>query len=175
VSKPGPKGITKKMVLLALEANGGMITQSARALGIARQSLAERIAKHQIDLAPYQEDRLEQLKDGVEGGFHKLLADFSRAPGQETWEQARYFLDNKARDRGYGQRMEITGRNGGPIEVASPAEYEAFLRGLTSEQRAQFEASTAPLPDAAGAPGDGPHPPVSPDEPSGGGSDPTEA
>lgn len=121
--------LTKKIVLEALEKNGGLRTQAAIELGVTGQALDYWMRK-EPDLANARQAALEKLKDVAEAHLFKAVMS-----GDKHWTQ--YFLDHHARDRGYGQKLQLTGKNDAPL--FDPQAFAAFLEGLSDEQRQAFD------------------------------------
>lgn len=121
--------LTKALVREALEKNGGLRTQAANALGVTPAAVSHWLKKHP-DLAKVREDNLAQLTDVAEGNLFKAIQ-----AGDMKWTQ--YFLDHHARGRGYGQKLQLTGKNDAPL--FDPAGMAQFLGGLTDEQRKAFD------------------------------------
>lgn len=121
--------LTKKIVLEALEKNGGLRTQAANELGVTGPALDYWFKKHP-DLLDARMAALEKLKDVAEGNLFKAVM-----AGDKHWTQ--YFLDHHARDRGYGQKLQLTGKNDAPL--FDPAAFAAFLEGLDDDQRRAFD------------------------------------
>lgn len=121
--------LTKALVLAALEKSGGLRTQAANELGVTGSALDYWFKKHP-DLAAARIAALETLKDVAEGNLFKAVMK-----GDKHWTQ--YFLDHHARDRGYGVKLQLTGKNDAPL--FDTAGLAAFLAGLTDEQRRAFD------------------------------------
>lgn len=116
--------LTVAKVKEALQAAGGIKTVAARSLNCHRATLYRFLAAHPT-VAEFLEDIDEEIKDLAEG---KLLQLIKAGDGQAI----RFYLERKARDRGYGHKVEATGPNGGPIEVAQKLD----LSGLSDEDLA---------------------------------------
>lgn len=103
--------VTDTAIAVALGKSGGVLYGAAKALGITRQSLSERIANCEELQAAYKE-AVEQTSDMIET---KLLTAAKKGAG---WA-VRLYLTNKCRDRGYGQKIEISGslHNTGEVHV----------------------------------------------------------
>ncbi len=99
---------TAKQVAQALLDANGILAQAAKNLGCTRQTVYNYINKHETVKAAYEEAN-ETTIDFVES---KLM------------EQVRvgnitaiiFFLKTKGRNRGYVERQEVTGKDGGPVE-----------------------------------------------------------
>lgn len=113
--------LTVAKVKEALQAAGGIKTVASRTLKCHRATLYRFLAAHP-SVAEFLEDIDEELKDLAEGKLLQLI----RAGDPQT---IRWYLERKGRDRGYGQRVEATGPDGGPIVVAQKLD----LSGLSDE------------------------------------------
>lgn len=121
--------LTKAQVRAALEKNGGLPTQAAMELGCDPSNVHYWIKRHP-DLAALKAVAIEKLKDAAEGQLFKAVMR-----GDMKWVQ--YFLDHHARDRGYGAKLQLTGKNDAPL--FDPAAMAQFIGSLTDEQRAAFD------------------------------------
>jgi len=121
--------LTKARVLEALTKNGGLRTQAAMQLEVTPQALDYWLRKHP-DLQDLRAGALSKLKDIAEGNLFQAVMN-----GDMKWTQ--YFLDHHARDRGYGAKLQLTGKNDAPL--FDPAALAQFIGGLTDEQRAAFD------------------------------------
>lgn len=97
-------------VIAAIQSSQGLIAGAARRLGVPRRTLQGWIAARP-DLQAEVSDQRETLLDRLEG------VAFNRAIEEQDGEMTRYLLRTVGRARGYGDRTEITGADGGPIEV----------------------------------------------------------
>lgn len=105
--------IKKAAMLEALEKSLGVVTTAAKAAGIDRDT-------HRLwlkDDAEYKA-KVEELSDVAldfaESQLHKQILN-----GEVT--STIFFLKTKGKQRGYVERQEHTGADGGPIEHALPA------------------------------------------------------
>jgi len=105
----GRRLLTVERVREALEQVGGIRTAAAHALGVNRATLYAFFREHP-ELKTVALDVEEQTKDLAEGQVLKAL----KAADMQT---VRWYLDRKARDRGYGHRQEVTGPEGGAIPI----------------------------------------------------------
>lgn len=121
--------LTKALVLEALTKNGGLRTQAAMQLDVTPQALDYWLRKHP-DLQDFRAGALDKLKDIAEGKLFTAVVN-----GDMKWVQ--YFLDHHARDRGYGAKLQLTGKNDAPL--FDPAALAQFLGSLTDDQRAAFD------------------------------------
>jgi hypothetical protein len=101
--------LTDDRVLEAMQQMAGVREAAAQMLGVSRVTLWRYInANPQIHEAIREID--ESTKDLAEA---KVIELIKAADGQTV----RWYLDRKAKDRGYGHTSEISGPKGGPIPV----------------------------------------------------------
>lgn len=127
--------LTKALVKEALEKNGGLLTQAASALGVVPSAVSYWLKKHP-DLEAIRGESIGLLTDVAEGHLFKAVQK-----GDMKWVQ--YFLDHHARGRGYGAKLQLTGRNDAPL--FDPAGMAQFLANLTDEQRKAFDTLRTPI------------------------------
>lgn len=105
-----PEKFTAEQAAEALMRSGGVVAAAARALGVTRSTLHSYINKYATVRAAYEEANETNL-DIAEG---KLLEQVRAGDPK----QIRFYLRTKGRSRGYGDRLEMTGPNGGPVQMA---------------------------------------------------------
>jgi hypothetical protein len=112
--------LTDKEFWDILRANAGLYARTARAIekqfGIeyTRQSVKERAEKNKELLADIEEENI----DIAEEALHSLM----RSKNERIRMQAvQLVLKTKGKQRGYVERQELTGADGGPIQTALPA------------------------------------------------------
>lgn len=98
---------TDAQIITALQASAGIMTAAARALGMERSSLWRRISKSAKLTAVLQEVR-ESVLDLAESSLLKALQR------GDAWATC-FYLKCLGKQRGYVERQELTGANGGPI------------------------------------------------------------
>jgi hypothetical protein len=110
-------------VIEAIRGAQGLIAGAARKLGVPRRTLQGWIAARehlQAELA----DQREVLKDRLEAvGFNLAIEEANPTV-------LMYLLRTVCRDRGYTERQEITGADGGPLEIDVGAALAAALARL---------------------------------------------
>lgn len=93
--KRGPKGMTLERVIDALKKANGNMSLAARSLQLDRSTI-----KHYVDTYPAAKEAHDEaaahISDIAEG--HLVSAVI-----KGNLDQVRYWLENKARDRGYGR------------------------------------------------------------------------
>lgn len=98
----------------ALHAAHGLVASAARMLSttkrkITRQGVQKYIDKSEHLKAVLHEER-ETLKDFAEGELYKLMKNGDKAA-------IMFFLKCQAKERGYIERQEFTGRDGSPLSA----------------------------------------------------------
>lgn len=115
----------------ALEASRGTVAIAAQALGIHRNTLHRWLkgeGRDDLDLTrldDYLDHQRELLLDHVE---QQLYA----AALKGSVDAQKFILGTRGKSRGYSLRTEITGANGGPIEVRAltPADADEIARAV---------------------------------------------
>lgn len=148
---------TVAQFMAALPGSGGIISTIAQRVGCTWQTAQNYIKRHSTLQAAYTAER-EKLLDTAEGvvsgniafAMRKLQEQQTRAQQAKegevvTWEQvdsddAKWVLGRLGKHRGYAERHEISGPEGGPIvakqEPFNFADYErefCKLHGLPDE------------------------------------------
>ena len=105
------KGLTAEQVIEALKKANGNMALAARSLGVDRTLITYYCREYPTVKAAHDE-AAAYVSDIAEG--HLVSAVM-----KGNLDQVRYWLENKARDRGYGRNhsLEITGKDGGPIQT----------------------------------------------------------
>ena len=118
--------LTEKNVKEALERCVGNLSAAARALGVARSSVAEYIARRP-NLVALRLDLKEARIDNAESSL-----DLAVAKG-EGWAVC-FLLKTQGQDRGYieKQKHEHTGPNGLPIQTESKHEHKIDPRAFAA-------------------------------------------
>jgi hypothetical protein len=104
------KSTTPQQYAQALRETFGNISMAARKLGVDRKAVQYAIEKHPV-VKEAHDEAAEQITDIAEG---HLVA----AVRKGDMKQVQYWLENKARHRGYGSvyvHNTHSGPNGGPI------------------------------------------------------------
>jgi len=86
----------------------GIVSKAAESLGVQRKNLSAFITRH--DLRTVTDEARHEIKDVLESGF------FAAIRNQEPWA-IKFGLTTLCKDRGYVERIEQTGAEGGPVEV----------------------------------------------------------
>ena len=112
----------------ALRRQKGIIAAAAKNLGIARETLQRKVGKHPR-LRKACDEALEEMKDLAEGKLYQNIMD-----GKES--SIHYFLRTQAKDRGYTERSEVTGKDGGAIVYEDTArEFDSRMARLIERAR----------------------------------------
>src|SRR5271166_3797306 len=98
------KGVEEKL----REFNGNMAAV-ARFFGVSRVAVWKYVNKRP-SLQEVARDCLETMKDNAESSLHRALL------AGEAWAVC-FFLKTRAKDRGYIERQEVTGKDGGAQEI----------------------------------------------------------
>ena len=104
-------GVSVKALEKAIAEHRGNITRVALAVELSRKSVYARINASPALQEAMAEAR-ETLIDLVEGGLYDAAVG-----GNLTAQIAVLNNHPVSRQRGWGQRMELTGANGGPVQV----------------------------------------------------------
>ena len=86
----------------------GIVSHAAEALGVQRQNLHNFISKH--DLRETTQEARHEIKDVLETKFFEAIRN------GDPWA-VKFGLTTLCKDRGYVERIEQTGAEGGPVEV----------------------------------------------------------
>ena len=86
----------------------GNLAAVARSFGVSRQSVHEFVGKRAA-LQSACRDARESMKDEAESSLYRALR------AGEAWAVC-FYLKTQAKDRGYVERSEVTGAEGGPIQ-----------------------------------------------------------
>lgn len=104
-----PERLTADKATAAIQQHMGNITMAAKSLGVARQTFYKFMAKHETVKDALAEAR-ETMIDNVESRLYKAALD------GEGWAVC-FFLKTQGKGRGYIERAEITGAEGGPLRI----------------------------------------------------------
>lgn len=96
----------ERLAALLVECKG-IVSDACRAFGISRQTFYEWVKKDSV-FAEMVEEAKEAAIDYVEG---KLFSQI----GQGDTTAIIFFLKTRGRNRGYSERLEVTGKNGSPL------------------------------------------------------------
>ena len=116
--------LVKKTVIEALKKTNANISIAAKALGVDRSSLYDFINKHS-DIKQLVTDERESLVDVAESALKSAVV------AKEAWAVC-FTLKTIGKHRGYVERVEQTGANGGAIEIKA-TDYRVAAKSITSE------------------------------------------
>ena len=104
--KRGPT-YPKSAIIKAIKNTGGIVNNAAQALGCSRQTIYNAMERWP-EVAQARKDEIETLKDVVE---EKLIEQIM----QGNMTAIIWFSKTQMKDRGYVERVESSGPDGGPI------------------------------------------------------------
>lgn len=110
---------TAAQVAAALEATKGMVYLAAKQLGCSHTTIYNYIERH-----PTVREAWEA--QGGEVGDTAELKLYQAILEGQAWAVA-FYLKTKGKNRGYTERQEVTGADGGPIEVSDARDKLAHL------------------------------------------------
>jgi hypothetical protein len=94
-------------VIDAIEKTHGFVSQAARLLKCHPDTVRSYARRYASVRQSLREER-EKMKDAAE------LALYNQVMAGESWA-VQFFLKTQGKDRGYTERHEVTGENGGPV------------------------------------------------------------
>lgn len=100
-AKSGPKDITLEQVITALRETNGNMALSGRRLGITRQAIQHYVNTYATAKQAHDE-AAAYVSDIAEGHLVNAVM-------KGNLDQVKYWLENKARDRGYGRAPQTNG------------------------------------------------------------------
>lgn len=107
--------MTKKILVSdvepLIEPSSGNIAAIARKLGVSRGTVYNRIAE-----SPTLQERLEDARESMIDNAESML--YKKAMEGSTAELL-FFLKTQGKRRGYTERQELTGADGGPLLVVN--------------------------------------------------------
>lgn len=96
-------------MITALRSAHGLKAVAARKLGCDRNTVDSYCKRFKTVAAVIEQER-ESMKDDAEDSLYQAIQD------REAWAVC-FFLKTQAKDRGYVERQEVTGRDGQEIAV----------------------------------------------------------
>jgi hypothetical protein len=100
---------TPEQMIKALEESRGLIAPAARALGCSRDTIRTYLEEYTA-VAQAKLDQHEAVKDMAENALYAAILR------GEAWAIC-FYLKCRAKDRGYVERAELTGTNGGRVQI----------------------------------------------------------
>jgi DNA-binding Xre family transcriptional regulator len=113
--------ISQAKILEALEASGGNVTDAANALGYHRTALHRRISGN-AKLSEAVEQIRESRLDLAETNLMKLVREGNLGA-------ICFYLKCQGKHRGWVERSEITGADGGPVKTESVEKAKEIMAG----------------------------------------------
>jgi len=108
--------ISDEAFLSILRENGGLYAVTAKAIegkfGISysRQAVRQRALDHPEEVADIE----DEAKDIAEEGLISLMKDEDK---KIKLDAIKFYLGTKGKNRGYNTRTELTGADGGPVQI----------------------------------------------------------
>lgn len=100
---------SKKAIIEAIKDSGGIMSTIARRLGVTWHT-ADTWVKQYDETKQALQDEREAILDLAESTLFKNIKDGNS-------QDAKWLLSTMGKNRGYSERQEITGVDGGPIDV----------------------------------------------------------
>lgn len=125
-----PRSFTQDQISTALRETKGMVAVAARRLGCTRKTVRAYVTRYPAVADVLREER-HLMGDIAE------LALFKAIQAGEL-DAIKFYLKTQCKDRGYVERQERTGANGGPLQVQTES-YVDLIHRLRRE-RDEFEA-----------------------------------
>jgi hypothetical protein len=101
--------VSNKKIIGAIMRHRGLLAPAAESIGIARSTIYDRAKKSEAIRTAIDEAR-ETMIDKAES---KL---FESVEARDAWA-VQFYLKTQAKNRGYVERSELTGADGGPVDV----------------------------------------------------------
>jgi hypothetical protein len=121
------KRVTIAAIEPLIDKTNGNIAAIARSLGFSRTAIYNCIAKHPA-LVQAIEDARQGMLDNVESSLYRAVLDGNVVA-------MIFYLKTQGKRRGWVERQEITGQDGGPVEHhhITESELDAEIRRLLGE------------------------------------------
>lgn len=100
---------SKKAIIEAIKDSGGIMSTIARRLGVTWHT-ADTWVKQYDETKQALQDEREAILDLAESTLFRNIKDGNS-------QDAKWLLSTMGKNRGYNERQEITGVDGGPIDV----------------------------------------------------------
>jgi hypothetical protein len=126
-----PRNFTKKDILEAIKGSGGIVSTIAKKLD-CRWSTANKYINEWPETKQAIEDETQTILDMCEGAIYKSVKEGNT-------QDAKWVLATKGKLRGFTERQEISGPNGGPIQVDNKPD----LSKLSTEELKNLESILA--------------------------------
>jgi hypothetical protein len=112
---------SEEQVINALRSQLGNKGLAAAELGTTRGKLNDYLMQH-----PAVREELQSIKEAIKDDMESELIKRSRLSDTLLM----FYIKTQMRDRGYGQTTEITGPNGGPVQMDARALIAALREGV---------------------------------------------
>lgn len=106
----GRELFTTKQFLTAIKDSGGIVSTIADRIGCDWHT-ANKYIKSKATLQQAWQNEKEQITDIAETSLIESIKE------RDAWA-VKYYLSTKGKNRGYTERQEITGADGGPLRIA---------------------------------------------------------
>lgn len=146
---------TDSEVIKALQASGGMVYIAADQLTKAHPERPKPCSPSMIYKRAQKSAKVAEAIDNAVGQTLDIAESHVRRAvmAGEKWALV-YYLDRKGRERGYGEARELTGKNGGPIQVDNRVfDHGAALASLAQASGGPTRDSDGPREDEADSDG----------------------
>ena len=100
---------SKKAIIEAIKDSGGIMSTIARRLGVTWHTADSWVKQYDETKQALQDER-ETILDLAESTLFRNIKDGNS-------QDAKWLLSTMGKNRGYNERQEITGVDGGPIDV----------------------------------------------------------
>jgi hypothetical protein len=125
----GKEKLSTQQVIEAIKGTGGIVSVIARKLAVDWETIRAMIDRHPSVKAAFEAER-ESVLDLSESVLMQniRLAQRAQLPqrddaGNEVYplpvdtSDAKWMLSKRGKHRGYGERVEVTGADGGPVQL----------------------------------------------------------
>ncbi len=133
--------VSQKAIADAIQLHGGNVAAAARALGVTRRNVWMRIAKSP-ELRAVLDDERDSLVDEAESVLRQEIHAHNITA--VIWALK---ASPAAKARGWGERSEVTGANGGPVQTEevglSDADRASRIAALFDRARARAAGQAA--------------------------------
>lgn len=111
----GPRKFTQEQIIAAVTETKGMVAVAARRLHCESDTIRNYAKRYPAVAAAIKEER-QMMGDIAELGLFKAIQN-------GDLDAIKFYLKTVGKDRGYVERVESTGADGGPIEVADVSSF----------------------------------------------------
>ncbi len=127
-----------KALEVTIRKHTGNLTAVAKAFAVSRTAVYNYIERHP-SLQSVVDEARETMKDNVVSRFYADCLD----PAPQYQTSRIFFLKTQAKDRGYVERQEVTGKDGGPMDYSNVSDAELDRRIAENEARVRLLAKRA--------------------------------